>query len=139
MPPTEADRVLILRRRAAFVASALATLGCGGGQSGARCEARPPVVAVPEPAADGGASDELPPHPERQTPAGNAMPSLEIPDGINARAHENFERLVGQARRANDLLDRLEGTLRTGCDVADPACDERLKLVAEGFVELDEL
>ena len=133
MSPNEVDRALILRRRAAFVASALATLGgCGGAKSGASTEARSPVVAVPEPSPDAGGSEEPPPDRESQVPAASGMPSLEIPDGLNQQAHENFARLVGQARRANDLLDRLDGTLRTACDVLDPACDARLKLLAEG-------
>jgi hypothetical protein len=133
------DRAQILRRRAAFVSSALAALGCSGAQPAPAAGGETPVVSVPPAPAKGEEpAAEQPPvaaEPAEQHP----QPSYELPPGISDEARSRFEHLFTQVKSAHALLERMERTLPVRCDVTSSACDAQWRSIADGFVDYDEL
>jgi hypothetical protein len=128
------DRERILARRAAFVGSALALLGC----SPAREAESPPraepgaVVAVPEPA-DEGASEALPA--KRPKPAAG-RPPLDVPEGVSEVARKRFESQAKQMQGVYDLIDAIAVPER--CDVTSPSCESDWRKLADDLLELGE-
>lgn len=130
------DRAQILRRRAVFMSSALAALGCSGGAPPGKVAPVPPVVAVPAPVQAADAGVEAPP--KREARSEPDMPSYDVPDGVSDEARERFEQLFSQVREAHALLERLENALPAGCALTDPACDARWRGIADGLLDHDE-
>jgi hypothetical protein len=130
---SERDRETILARRAAFLGSALALLGCARPPP---IEEPEPVVSVPEPPAEEARSlEELPGRDTTSEPEAK-HPSLEIPEGISEAARRRFEHLAGTMREAYELLDRMK--VPSDCDLADAACDGRWRELADQLVLVGE-
>ena len=130
------DRATILRRRALFLGSALATLGSCQ-QTGAPAEtASGPVISVPtgEPE-DAGVNDPEPPAGDAGPRPRGGMPSLEIPSGVSEAARSNYESLVTPMTRVHGLLDEIE---RVAPKCSMSACEDQWELVAKKLFELDE-
>ncbi len=135
----EIDRRLILRRRALFVGSALAALGCGKGGAPPEHASDKPVVVVP--AEPEGTDEEE--ETEIATDAGTERrvrkdaPSLQIPDGVSQTARQNYEHLAKTFGEAYDVLDDIETTLAS-CSIDDASCESRWRELAERQYEMEE-
>jgi hypothetical protein len=135
----DADRAQILRRRALFMSSALAALGCSGPAGSAKGAPVPPVVSVPPPGAGADAGTEAPPKASPRSPPDGEMPPLDVPEGMGDDPRQQFDRLYGQVRDAHALLERLEKALPGDCTVTNAACDTRWRSIADGLLEYEEM
>lgn len=130
------DRAAILKRRALFLGSALATLGSCQ-KSGVPAETAPgPVIAVPagEPE-DAGASEGEPSARDAGPRSRGDMPSLEIPSGVSEAARSNYESLITRMRRVHALLDDIE---RMAPKCGMNACEDQWLPVAKKLFDLDD-
>lgn len=126
----------ILERRALFIGSALAGLGCG--PSGAPPTSPPPVVGV-EPTqqspsatpADGSAGPRPAPTAKPDKP-----PAIVIPAGVSGRARQSYDALTKTMGQVHQLLGEAESLLPDSCDILDPACEDKWSEVASRLSEL---
>lgn len=126
-------RTRILRRRAAFLTSTLAVIGCGGPT---RTQPAPAPVTVPSGSAQPEEPDPGPP--EAPPTAGRSgMPSLEVPEDINEQAHERFVGMVKQVQELHATLDEVEDTLGQRCSVLDPACEPTWRELAKQLLQVN--
>ncbi len=133
----EADRSAILRRRAAFVGSALTLLGC----SRSAPPAKPPEpqreaqVSVPEPPADAEPSEPVPERgePERST---RPTPSLEVPEGVSEETRERYVRLAKQMKGIYAEFSAI--SIPKQCDVSDASCEPAWRSLAERLLTLSD-
>jgi hypothetical protein len=119
--PSDDPRAAILRRRAAFVGSALAAAGCtpNGKEPDVGTTAPPtPVVSV--------APTSKPPAPTStavvEPPPKDASPGYAIPEGVSEGARERYERLHRFMKESHARLDPVLARL-PDCTVA--ACEAR--------------
>ncbi len=137
-PPDDADRRAVLARRAAFVSSTLAALGC----SPARPEpkepvAAGPVVSVPVAPEDAGAPtaiDAAPPPREPNSAVGE-QPSMDIPAGVSATAKKRYEHLLSSMRDLYRVVAEIEDAL-PNCNVQDASCEASWRDIAEKLVDI---
>jgi hypothetical protein len=128
-----------LRRRAAFLSTALAAFG---GCSRSAPPADEPAgasrteVVVPEAESDAGTINEAVPEPEQRPKPVLAPPSLETPPGVSETARERFDGLGKQMREIYALLDSLDVPQK--CDIASASCDARWRKLASDLVTLDD-
>jgi hypothetical protein len=138
MSPRDADRRVVLERRALFLSSALAAFG-GCARSGAPAEhAETPVVALPtESDGDAGAvvhSDAALPPREDPTPREGAMPSLAIPDDVSANARTRYETLARVMSGAHRSIDDILANIPS-CGIGE--CEADWRRVARQVFDLD--
>jgi hypothetical protein len=130
---THADRLTILRRRAFFVGSALAAMGCPrdpSPQPGVQ-----PTVGV-EPASSAElATSGVTTHGTSEP--GEKMPPLDVPSDVNATAKANFESLAQEIPAIHKELDAANAALDGICSIGDRDCDPRWQEVAKHFGQLD--
>lgn len=134
------DRATILRRRAFFVTSALAAVGCAptpapntpGGSSSSDTSAVTVPSAVPAP---GDASDGAAPPPRE--PVSEPLPNMEIPAGVSDTARSRYEQLFKRMKEAHATLASVEKTVPDGCSPAEPKCAAAWRSVAEALQGLD--
>lgn len=133
---TDSTRRRILERRALFIGSALAGLGCG--PSATPPTSPPPVVGV-EPtqsspsatAADGSARPEPAPKAKPGKP-----PAIVVPEGASQQARQNYDALIKTMGQVHQLLGEAESLLPDSCDILDPACEGKWNEVAARFNDL---
>jgi hypothetical protein len=137
MASGDPDRAAIIARRGLFVSSALALLvGCSSSKPASTPQ--PTVVAVPEPSSAPRPSDDKPRADVHRDDPNASGPSLEIPDGIGREARQRFERLIVEVKAIHALLDRMTPLVPAGCNVTNPSCDSRWRMLADALVELEE-
>jgi hypothetical protein len=135
----EVDRARILRRRAAFIGSALAALGCSRGSPPAKGPAPSgephAVVSVPR-ATDEEPPGEVPPAAAERPKPPRSTPPLEVPEGVSEQARERFVRLATQMNEIYDFIDGIEVPER--CDVTDAGCESAWRKLAEDLLDLEQ-
>ena len=132
--PSDTDRARILQRRAAFLSSALAALGCSAQPSSPKPD---PVVAVPvPPPADTEPVVDAKPPPPPPKPATGVRPSLQIPDDVGEIAKRNFEHLAKSMKQLYELLDDMGAAVPEDCDLLNAPCDKAWQRVAAIAVEM---
>lgn len=131
---SDRDRRTILERRALFLGSALAALGCGP-KANTTEPAEPQVVSIPGSADTTPTSDPEPTDPPERTPSTRGdIPPLDTPPGVSERAKQNYEWLAKRMTAAHDILDQMEKMIPS-CDIE--SCDADWKKLAEKQYELD--
>ncbi|MCA9625336.1 MAG: hypothetical protein KC731_40215 [Myxococcales bacterium] len=138
-PPTPTSREVILARRAAFLGSTLALVGCpsrGDGPVGTTSpttSTTAPVVDIPEPSA--APTAETPPPepsaPPAKPPAG--APGYDVPAGVSDGAKERYDRLHDFARGTYAALDALGDP--PNCPLKDAACRPAYEKAAATLVD----
>ena len=138
MSPTPDEiRAAILRRRAAFVGTALAACGCTPSASDGATTSTSPVVTLPT------ASGEPAPVEPSTTASGvpvvpaDQLPPYLMPSGISAAAKAHYERLNTTMQRVHGLLDSIDKDLPS-CDLLKGgACEEAFGSIADRIHEVD--
>lgn len=135
MAPRIGDaRAAILRRRAFFISSVTALVGCDPKPS-----APPPS---PEPVAIPPGGGELP-EPSGKPGSGTRerpgkMPPLDVPAGINDAARRQFEHLARSIPELHARFDEIAKSLPSDCPIAEDRCAERWSALARALVEIEE-
>lgn len=131
---SDRDRRTILERRALFLGSALAAMGCGP-KANTTEPAEQKVVSIPHSADTTPTEDAAPANPPDRAPSTRGdMPPLDIPPGVSERARQNYEYLAKRMTAAHDILDEMEKLLPS-CDIK--SCEADWKQLAERHFELD--
>jgi hypothetical protein len=132
---SDRDRRTILERRALFLGSALAALGCGP-KTNTTQPADPQVVSIPGSEDTKPTSDTEPTPPaDRQPSTRGDLPPLDTPAGVSERARQNYEALAKRMTAAHDILDEMEKMIPS-CAVA--SCEGDWKKLAEKHFALDD-
>jgi hypothetical protein len=132
---SDRDRRTILERRALFLGSALAALGCGP-KTNETQPADPQVVSIPESEDTTPTSDTEPTPPaDRKLSTRGDLPPLDTPSGVSERARQNYEALAKRMTTAHGLLDEMEKMIPS-CAVA--RCEGDWKKLAEKHFALDD-
>ena len=124
------SRAAILRRRAAFVSTALGALaGC------------PPSTTTPPAPTVGVVSPSAAPlsiatnSSVDPVPKAPAMPSLDVPSDVSDAVQKHFERL---ARLVPPIHARLDALAVPGCAIDDASCADAWRALAKAVVEVRE-
>src|SRR5262245_46939295 len=111
-------RSAILRRRAAFLASALAAVGCGG----PREPTVPAPVMAPGDAPPAG-TETAKPDPPPDTPPKTKGPDYTMPPNMTSDiARERFKGLFEWTKSTLGTMDKIEQSLPVACNLTDSAC-----------------
>ena len=93
--------------------------------------AEPPDPATPPDPAEPPVTEQ----PLGETPT-KGMPPLDVPDGVNKIARENYERLAKAVPALHADLDEVEKQVPT-CPATDDSCSAQWKKLAESLLTLD--
>jgi hypothetical protein len=134
-----------MRRRAAFLSSALAAVGCSssshnGAQSNGQepgATSQTPVVTVPVPAMPSSAPAEtVRPEDPPPKPKMGERPAYDVPKAVSDTAKQNYQHLHKTMKELHRMLDDMETTL-PACDIAKPDCQAAFRLEADQWHEIN--
>ncbi len=122
------DRKLVLERRALFIGSSLAALGCA---PNAPAEGPVPVtLAEPRQVGEDGSREAGPVTrpPRLET---TAELSYDVPAGVTDATRERYARLFSSMKSGHEILGRAEPLVPRPCQPTDPSCRQALSAIAD--------
>jgi hypothetical protein len=128
------SRSAILRRRAAFLSSALAA--CTPATASTDGATRPPVVTLPP------ATNSVAPQPtasvaQPPAPKPGVDPRYDIPTGLSPQAAHKYEQLYDAMKHVHGQLDEVDAKL-PACDInKSPDCERLFREVATHLNDVD--
>jgi hypothetical protein len=132
------DRRTILRRRAFFVTSALAALGCA--RPATHADQSGNTLQVPSTPSEPAGSDSSQP-PDR-TPAPNAragMPPTDVPDGVKPFTRSSYEHLYDVMAAFHGHIDSIEASIARCTNGFDKSCQtNELPQIAKTLNAIDD-
>ena len=133
---------MIMRRRAAFLGSALAAVGCTpsaqqqSGQQQSEPSAATPVVMIPEAtAAPTSSAPPVTPEQPAPKPSSGERPPYDVPNGVSDRAKRNYRRLHDTMKELHGVLDDMESQLPR-CAMAKPDCEQAFRAEADRWHQI---
>jgi hypothetical protein len=129
-----------MRRRAAFLTSALAAVGCtpAAQQDSAQPQATPttPVVTIPQATpAPTTTGPEVEPEPPAPKPSSGKRPPYDVPNGVSEIAKKNYERLHTTTKKLHSVLDEMDNRAPR-CAIANASCEQEFRDEAERWHEI---